>query len=44
LTKSFRPDYGTMFDSASNINEYQEYFLRGGSKGGPCERLTNLLL
>ena len=27
-------------DSASNRNEYQEYFL--GAKGGRCVRLTNL--
>ena len=27
-------------DSASNINEYQEYFL--GSKGGRCTGLTTL--
>jgi len=25
--KSFRSHYGTGVDSASNINEYQEYFL-----------------
>jgi len=30
LTKSFRPDYGTMLDSASNRNEYQDYFFLGG--------------
>jgi hypothetical protein len=29
---SFRPHYGAEFDSASNRNVYQEYFLRG--KGG----------
>ena len=28
------------FDSASNINQYQEYFL--GVKGGRCVELTNL--
>jgi hypothetical protein len=27
LTYSFRPRYGPVFDSASNRNEYQEYFL-----------------
>ena len=27
LTYSLRPHYGTGFDSASNRNEYQEYFL-----------------
>jgi hypothetical protein len=27
LTYSFRPDYGPRLDSASNRNEYQEYFL-----------------
>jgi hypothetical protein len=27
LTQSFRPHYGTGADSASNRNEYQEYFL-----------------
>jgi hypothetical protein len=27
LTKSFRPHYGPGVDSASNINEYHEYFL-----------------
>jgi hypothetical protein len=30
--KSFRSHYGPGVDSASNKNEYQEYFLRG--KGG----------
>ena len=33
-TKSFRPHYGPGVDSASNRNEYQEYFL--GGKGGQC--------
>jgi hypothetical protein len=28
LTQSFRPHYGHGVDSASNRNEYQEYFLR----------------
>jgi len=32
--------YGPGVDSASNRNEYQEYFLRG--KGGRCLRLTTL--
>jgi len=27
LTESFRPHYGSGVDSASNRNEYQEYFL-----------------
>jgi len=27
LTYSFQPHYGTGVDSASNRNEYQEYFL-----------------
>ena len=40
LTKSFRPHYGPELDSASNRNEYQEYFL--GGKGGRCVRLTIL--
>jgi hypothetical protein len=30
--------YGSGVDSASNSNEYQQYFLRG--KGGRCEWLT----
>jgi len=29
LTLFFRPHYGPGFDSASNRNEYQEYFLGG---------------
>jgi len=37
---SFRPHYGPGVDSASNRNEYQEYFL--GGKGGRCVGLTNL--
>ena len=40
LTQSFRPNYGPGVDSASNINEYQEYFL--GGKGGWCLELTTL--
>ena len=38
--KSFRSHYGPEVDSASNTNEYQEYFLRG--KVGRCVRLTTL--
>ena len=38
-TKSFRPHYGPGVDSASNKNEYQEYFL--GGKGGRCVRLQH---
>jgi len=38
--KSFRSHYGPGVDSASNRNEYQEYFLVG--KGGRCVRLTTL--
>ena len=37
---SFRPHYGPVVDSASNRNEYQEYFL--GGKGGWCVELTTL--
>ena len=40
LTQSFRPHYGPGVDSASNRNEYQEYFL--GGKDGRCVRLTTL--
>ena len=40
LTQSFRPHYGPGVDSASNRNEYQEYFLEG--KGGRCVGLTTL--
>jgi hypothetical protein len=36
--KSFRSHYGPGVDSASNRNEYQEYFL--GGKCGRCVRLT----
>jgi len=36
--KSFRSHYGPGVDSASNINEYQVYFL--GGKCGRCLRLT----
>ena len=38
--KSFRSHYGPGVDSASNRNEYQEYFL--GGKGGRCVILTTL--
>jgi hypothetical protein len=37
---SFRSHYGPGIDSASNRNEYQEYFL--GVKSGRCVRLTTL--
>ena len=37
---SFWPHYGPGVDSASNRNEYQEYFL--GDKGGRCLGLTTL--
>ena len=37
--KSFRSHYGHAVDSASNRNEYQEYFL--GDENGRCVRLTN---
>ena len=40
LTLSFRPHCGSRVDSASNRNEYQEYFL--GGKGGLCVELTTL--
>jgi len=40
LEYSFRPHYGPEFDSASNRNEYQGYFL--GGKGGRCVGLTTL--
>ena len=40
--KSFRSHYGPGVDSASNRNEYREYFL--GGKGGRCVRLTTLPL
>ena len=39
-TKSFWPHCGSGVDSASNRNEYQEYFV--GSKGGRCVGLTTL--
>jgi hypothetical protein len=40
LTKFFQPHYGPGVDSASNRNEYQEYFLVG--KGGQYVGLTTL--
>jgi len=40
LIKSFRPQYSPGVDSASNINEYQEYFL--GRKGDRCLGADNL--
>jgi hypothetical protein len=40
LTYSFRSHYGPGVDSASNRNEYQEYFLV--CKGGRCVGLTTL--
>ena len=40
MTQSFRPHYGPVVDSASNRNEYQEYFL--GGKGGRCVGKTTL--
>jgi len=40
LTQSFQPHYGPGVDSASNRNEYQEYFL--GSKGSWCVGLITL--
>ena len=42
LTQSFRPHYGPGVDSASNRNEYQEYFLV--CKCGRCLWLTILSL
>ena len=38
--KFFRSHYDPGVDSASNRNEYQEYFV--GGKGGRCVRLTTL--
>jgi hypothetical protein len=40
LILSFRSHYGPGVESASNRNEYQEYFL--GGKGGRCVGLTTL--
>jgi hypothetical protein len=39
-SQSFRPHYGPGIYSASNRNEYQEYFL--GDKGGRCVVMTSL--
>jgi hypothetical protein len=38
LTQSFRSHYGPGLDSASNRNEYQEYFL------GPCHLRVPIVL
>ena len=38
--QSFRLHYGPGVDSASNRNEYQEYFL--GGKGSQCVGMTTL--
>jgi len=40
LREFFRPHYGPGIESASNRNEYQEYFV--GGKGGRCVGLANL--
>jgi hypothetical protein len=40
LTQSIRPHYGNGVDSASNRNEYQEYFL--GDKVGRCVWWDNI--
>jgi hypothetical protein len=40
VTEIFHFIYGPGVDSASNRNEYQEYFL--GGKGSRCVRLTTL--
>jgi len=40
VIESFRPHYGPGVGSASNRNEYQEYF--PGGKGGRCVGLTTL--
>jgi len=40
LIQSLRPHYGPGVDSASNRNEYQEYFL--GGRGDQCIGLTTL--
>ena len=42
LSQSFRPHYGPGVDSASDRNEYREYFLEG--KGGRCVGLKTLPL
>jgi hypothetical protein len=40
LMSSFRPYYGPWVDTASNRNDYQEYFV--GGKGGLCIMVTTL--
>jgi hypothetical protein len=40
--QSFRSHYDPGVDSASDRNEYQEYFL--GGKGGQCVQLTTILM
>jgi hypothetical protein len=43
FTLSFQPHYGPRVDSASNRNEYQEYFWNVlGGKGRPARRADNL--
>jgi hypothetical protein len=42
LTKFFRPHYGPRVYSASNRNEYQEYFLRVKAGGAYCWQLYYL--
>jgi len=42
LAQSFHPHYGPGVDSTPNRNEYQQYFLREGGKGGRCVGLTTL--
>jgi len=39
LTKPFRPHCGYRVDSASNRNEYQEYFLGVNSVGAKADNL-----
>jgi len=41
VTRSLRSHHGPGVDSASNRNEYQEYFL--GGKGGRCVRISTFL-
>ena len=36
LTQSFRPQHGPGVDSASNRNEYQEYYLGVKAAGAYC--------
>jgi hypothetical protein len=42
LIQSFRPHCGLGIDSASNRNEYQEYF-QGGKGGRRAENLTTFM-